>query len=192
MPTQARHKSQQTYLSHTVDTLIEAHAERCRGARPRMCTGNTRVHTHTPRHTLTFTLGCHFVHGKDKNTWSPCPHGTTPKHADPYTHTGGCCAAPTSTCGVFSFCLFWGRKTNRFSPPRPLEPISPTATSRCPEGSQSLLRVHRASVHLSAPRSLPTYRAPTTASESLLCAHTQVLILKHTCRAPGDRLFHVE
>lgn len=38
----------------------------------------------------------------------------------PYgTHTVGWCVAPTSTCGVSSFCPFWERKMNGFSPPQP-------------------------------------------------------------------------
>jgi hypothetical protein len=116
---------------------------------------NTHAHTHTHTHTHTHLKAhadmhtqCHFVRGKDKHTVSPHPHRATHKHANRYTHTGGCCVAPTSTCGVFSFCLFWERKMNRFSSSRPLGISSPTVTSRFPEGGQNPVRVHRLSMWL--------------------------------------------
>lgn len=88
----------------------------------RPCAWNTRAHTtaHTDVHTQS-----HFVRSKGNDTVSPHPHRTTHKHANRSTHTGGCCVAPTSTCGVFSFCLFWERKTNRFSSPQPLGATAP-------------------------------------------------------------------
>lgn len=123
------------------------------------------THTHTPRPTRTRARPRHSVPGKDKDTVSPHPHVTTHKHADRYTHTGGCCVAPTSTCGVFSFCLFWGRKTDRFSSPPPLGPASPTATSRSPGRGTESPRCLLPSVH-AQPSTLQG-----TGLGSLLCAN---------------------
>lgn len=119
------------------------------------CAWNTHAHTtdvHARRH---------FVHSKDKDTVSPHPHITTHKHANRSTHTGGCCVAPTSTCGVFSFCLFWGRKTNRFSSPQPLEqPHAPQPPAgfqgevRSPQSAHTLSACPRPSAH-SQPGTLP-------------------------------------
>ena len=126
------------------------------------------AHTHTPRPTRTRARPLHSVPGKDKDTVSPHPHVTTHKHADRYTHTGGCCVAPTSTCGVFSFCLFWGRKTDRFSSPPPLGPASPTATSRSPGRGTESPRCLLPSVH-AQPSTLQG-----TGLGSLLCANIMI------------------
>ena len=131
-----------TYLRRTPR---KAHGERCGGADPQtMCTERTRTH-HGPHGHV--HARCHSVPGKDKDTVSPHPHITTHKHADRRTHTGGCCVAPTSTCGVFSSCLFWGRKTDRFSSPPPLGPASPSATSRSPGRGTESPRCLLPSVH---------------------------------------------
>lgn len=109
-----------TYLRHT-DTST------CRKGQRGTATSHVQG---THAHTTDVHARRHSVHSKDKDMVSPHPHITTHKHANRSTHTGGCCVAPTSTCGVFAFCLFWERETNRFSAPQP--PEQPQARSRLP------------------------------------------------------------
>lgn len=51
MPTVRPDTTAHNAPSHTVDTLVKAHTERCQGARPQMCMGHTHTHpTHQGTH----------------------------------------------------------------------------------------------------------------------------------------------
>lgn len=153
----------------------------------RPCAENTRAHTtaHTDVHTQS-----HFVRSKGNDTVSPHPHRTTHKHANRSTHTGGCCVAPTSTCGVFSFCLFWERKTNRFSSPQPLGAIAPQPPADVPGAAPSPPCVQASSTLPAALCRLPTFHSLKEGPDSLPCANTWMEILKHTNRDTKDLPFH--
>lgn len=158
MPTHAHlgHTDEQTARRATyLDTLTQARVKGTAGHNHKPWARNTPAHT-TNVHTWR-----HFVRSNNKDTASPHPHVTTHKHATRSTHTGGCCVAPTSTCGVFSFCLFWERKTDRFSSPQPLgSTTSPTAACRFPgRGAESPERLHVLLVPV-ARCGLPTFDSP--------------------------------
>lgn len=130
-PTQAHsgHADEQT--AHGVTYLRHTDTSTCRKGQRGTATSHVRG---THAHTTDVHARRHSVHSKDKDTVSPHPHITTHKHANRSTHTGGCCAAPTSTCGVFAFCLFWERETDRFSAPSLQSHREPAAACR-PAGS---------------------------------------------------------
>lgn len=114
-PTQRdTHVHTRTLLTHG------AHA----GTHPRV---HQHAHTHTARR-----LGTHRATSARRDTGAgqrpEAPTGgagaAQKKHRGPQRtrdpRTGGCCAAPTSTCGVSCACLFWGGKNKPVQSPAPL------------------------------------------------------------------------
>lgn len=187
MPTVRPDTTAHNTPSHTLDTLVKAHTERCQGARPQICMGHTHT-PHTPRHTLTFTLGI---------TWSTVRTETHRPHAHteplPNTQTGThiqVAAARLPHRHVVSSPSVSSGKEKRTGSVHPdLQDL------QAPQPLADIQREARfSSMSTGLPCiCLPSGDSPPTALPQRLpgpCyVHlTPILFLKHACRVPEDRL----
>jgi len=141
--------------------------------------GHTEIRERTPTRTQTGVqrstpnTGRRTRPGGGRAAW---PHGRTESTGATDTrphgpHTGGCCVAPTSTCGVSFACLFWGGKTNGFKPT-----FTPPSThlgnaESCPPTLGNLLADGCWDAGAQQPAANPPYTCAYTPAVSCPCSH---------------------